>query len=163
MRELIEHWCQSRRVFFPQKQSMEVAAVSTAARDSDVTVSAVGWHGSWHEKEHGKGKSREKGKEGKKGKEKGGEKSMGKSNSGIGGTSIISEVDRTVPWLLWSLVEMGSQEGPVPSMAGASSNGTQCNGVSSFTVCCFWPWILCVATCPSSEFSSCLTCLLVVC
>ena len=30
---------------------MEVAAVSTAARDSDVTVSAVGWHGSWHEKD----------------------------------------------------------------------------------------------------------------
>ena len=41
MRELIQHWCQSRRVFF-----MEVAAVSTASRDSDVTVSAVGWHGS---------------------------------------------------------------------------------------------------------------------
>ena len=47
MRELIQHWCQSRRVFFSQKQPMEVAAVSTAAaRDSDVTVSAVGWHGS---------------------------------------------------------------------------------------------------------------------
>ena len=81
MRELIQHWCQSRRVFFPQKQPMEVAAVSTAARDSDVTVSAVGWHGLWHEKGHGKGKSREKGKgkgrgkgKGKKGKEKGGEK-----------------------------------------------------------------------------------------
>ena len=59
MRELIHHWCQSRRVFFPQKPPMEVAAVSTAARDSDVTVSAVGWHGSWHEKGHGKGKSRE--------------------------------------------------------------------------------------------------------
>ena len=41
---------------------MEVAAVSTAARDSDVTVSAVGWHGSWHEKGHGKGKSRGKAK-----------------------------------------------------------------------------------------------------
>ena len=33
MRELIQHWCQSRRVFFPQKPPMEVAAVSTAARD----------------------------------------------------------------------------------------------------------------------------------
>ena len=41
MRELIQHWCQSRRVFFPQKPTMEVAAVSTASRDSDVTVSAV--------------------------------------------------------------------------------------------------------------------------
>ena len=68
MRELIQHLCQSRRVFFPQKPPMEVAAVSTAARDSDVTVSAVGWHGSWHEKGHGKGKSREKGKVKGKGK-----------------------------------------------------------------------------------------------
>ena len=91
MRELIQHWCRSRRVFFPQKQPMEVAAVSTAARESDVTVSAVGWYGLWHEKGHGKGKSREKGKEkgkgkgkGKKGKEKGGEKGKGKSNSGKG-------------------------------------------------------------------------------
>ena len=42
MRELTQHWCQSRRVFFPQKPPMEMAAVSTAARDSDVTVSAVG-------------------------------------------------------------------------------------------------------------------------
>ena len=89
MRELIQHSCQSRRVFFPQKPPMEVAAVSTAARDSGVTVSAVGWHGSWHEKGHGKGKSREKGKgkgkgKGKKGKEKGGEKGNVKSNSGKG-------------------------------------------------------------------------------
>ena len=95
MRELIQHWCQSRRVFFPQKPPMEVAAVSTAASDSDVTVSAVGWHGSWHEKGHGKGKSREKGKEkgkgkgkGKKGKEKGGEKGKGKSNSWKGKGSL---------------------------------------------------------------------------
>ena len=91
MRELIQHWCQSRRAFLPQKPPMEVAAVSTAARDSDVTVSEVGWHGVWHEKGHGKGKSREKGMEkgtgkgkGKKGKEKGGEKGKGKSNSGKG-------------------------------------------------------------------------------
>ena len=87
MRELIQHWCQSRIVFYPQKPPMEVATVSTAARDSDVTVCAVGWHGSWHEK----GKSREKGKvkgkgkgKGKKGKEKGGEKGKEKSNSGKG-------------------------------------------------------------------------------
>ena len=56
---------------------MEVAAVSTAARDSDVTVSAVGRHGSWHEKdterERAERKERRKGKgKGKKGKEKGG-------------------------------------------------------------------------------------------
>ena len=48
-----------------------------------------------------------------------------------------SEVDRTVPWLLWSLLEMGSQEGPVHPMAGASSGGTRCNGVTSFTDCRF--------------------------
>ena len=49
---------------------MDIAAVSTAAGDSDVTVSAVGWHGSWHEKdtaletverkERGKGKAKER-------------------------------------------------------------------------------------------------------
>ena len=38
--------------------------------------------------------------EGKNGKEKGDEKDKGKSSSG-------SVVDRTVPWLLWSLLEMG--------------------------------------------------------
>ena len=76
MRELIQHWCQSRRVFFPQKPPMEVAAVSTAARDSDVTVSAVGWHGLWHEKGHGKGKSSEK----RKGERK--RKSPGKERQG---------------------------------------------------------------------------------
>ena len=140
MRELLQHWCQSRRVFFPQKPPIEVAAVSTAARDSDVTVSAVGWHGSWHEKGHGKGKSREKerGKEKAKGRErkarrKEERKAREKNNSGKG----KSEVDGTVPWLLWSLLEMGSQEGPMPSMAGASSDGTWCNGVTSFTDCCF--------------------------
>ena len=46
MRELIQHWCQSRRVFSPQKPPKEIAAVSTAASDSDVTVSAVGCYGS---------------------------------------------------------------------------------------------------------------------
>ena len=90
MRELIQHWCQSK-VFFPQKPPMKVATVSTAARNSDVTVSAIGWHGSGHEKGHDKKKSREKRKgkrkgkgQGKKGKEKGREKSEGKSNSGKG-------------------------------------------------------------------------------
>ena len=99
MRELIQHWCQLRRVFFPQKPPMEVAAVSTAAKDSDVTVSAVGWHGSWHEKGHGKGKSREKGerKRQRQGKERQGEKEERKARERatarkereIGGTSIM--------------------------------------------------------------------------
>ena len=59
LRELIQHWCRSRRVFFPQKLPMEIAAVSTNA-DSDATVSALGWYRSWHEKGHGKGKKRER-------------------------------------------------------------------------------------------------------
>ena len=46
-------------------------------------------------------------------------------------------MDGTVPWLLWSLLEMGPQECPVPSMAGASSDGTWCNGVTTFTDCRF--------------------------
>ena len=149
MRELIQRWCQSRRVFFPQKPPMEVAAVSTAARDSDVTVSAVGWHGSWHEKGHGKEKSREKRKEKRKGKRQGKERQgerrrerQGKEQQQERTGKLVarasrSEVDGTVPWLLWSLLEMGSQEGPVPSMAEASSDGTRCNGVTSFTDCCF--------------------------
>ena len=145
MRELIQHWCQSRRAFLPQKPPMEVAAVSTAARDSDVTVSEVGWHGVWHEKGHGKGKSRQKGMEkgtgkgkGKKGKEKGGEKGKGKSNSGKGKGNWWHEHHdqrRMEPFRgycghCW---KWGSQEGPVPSMAGTSSDGTRCNGVTSFT------------------------------
>ena len=60
MRELIQHWCRSRRVFFPEKPPMEIAALSTTAGDSDVTESAVGLYGTWHEKGHGKGKNREK-------------------------------------------------------------------------------------------------------
>ena len=62
MRELIQHWCRSRGVLFPQKPPMEIAAVSTTAEDSDATVSALGWYGSWHEKGHGKEKNSEKGK-----------------------------------------------------------------------------------------------------
>ena len=99
MRELIQHWSQSRRVFFPQKPPMEVAAVSTAARDSDVTVSAVGWHGSWNEKGHGEGKSRkERGKEKAKARErkarrkeerKARERATAGKEREIGGTSIM--------------------------------------------------------------------------
>ena len=59
MREL--HWCRSRRVFFPQKPPMEIAAVSTTVGDSDATESALGWYGSWQEKKHGKGKNTERG------------------------------------------------------------------------------------------------------
>ena len=101
MRELIKHWCQSRRVFFPQKPSMEVAAVSNAARDSDVTVSAVGWHGSWHEKGHGKGESsRErkgerkrkrqgKGRQGRKVEREARERATAGKEREIGGSSIM--------------------------------------------------------------------------
>ena len=39
---------------------MEIAAVSTTAGDSDATVSALGWYGSWHDKGHGKGKNNER-------------------------------------------------------------------------------------------------------
>ena len=60
MRELIQHWWLSLRVVFPQKPPVEVAAVSTAAGDSDATVSALGWYGSWQEKEHGKRKGKGK-------------------------------------------------------------------------------------------------------
>ena len=98
MRELILQWCRSRRVFSPQKPPMEIADVSAAASSSNVTVSAIGWHGSWYEKGHGKGKSGEKGKvkgkgkgKGKKGKEKGGEKGKGKSSSGKGKRSWWNE------------------------------------------------------------------------
>ena len=74
MRELIQHWCQTRRVFFPQKPPKEIAAVSTAAGDSDATVSALGWYGSWQEKGHGKGKNIEKGKGERKRKRQGKER-----------------------------------------------------------------------------------------
>ena len=134
---------------------MEVATVSTAARDSDVTVCAVGWiSGIFRARKDGK--SREKGKamkgkgkgKGKKGKEKGGEKGKGKHrNSGKGtrGNWWHEHHDQRTRWnrsvvsRLWSLLEMGSQEGPVPtpSMAGASSDGTRCNGVTAFADCCF--------------------------
>ena len=143
MRELIQHWCQSRRVFFPQKPPMGVAAVSTAARDSDVTVSAVGWHGLWHEKGHGKGKRAErKGKEKAKARRKEEEKGKGKSNSGKGEGNWWHE-HHDQRWMepsrgycghCW---KWGHKKGPVPSVAGASSDGTRCNGDSSFTDCCF--------------------------
>ena len=86
-----------------------------------------------------RGERKERGKEKAKARErKARRKARERATAGkereIGGTM---EVDGTVPWLLWSLLEMGSQEGPVPSMAGASSNGTRCNGVTSFTDCCF--------------------------
>ena len=85
MRELIQHWCQSRGVFFPQKPPMEIAAVGTAAGDSDVTVSAFAWNlarkGTRHRKQQRdevKVKGKGKGK-GKKSKEKGGEKGKERS------------------------------------------------------------------------------------
>ena len=60
------------------KTANRIVAVSTAASDSESSVSALGWHGSLPEKGHDKGKNRENGKgngrgegKGKQGKEKG--------------------------------------------------------------------------------------------
>ena len=64
----------------------------------------------------GKGKSK-----GKKGKETGGEIGKGKSNNRKKNwwhEHHDQRVNGTVPWFLWSLLEMGSQQGPVPSLAG---------------------------------------------
>ena len=71
MRELVQHWCHSPRIFSPLKPPTEIAAVSNAVDDSDATVSALGWYESWHEKGHNKGNSREKGKGKRKSKGKG--------------------------------------------------------------------------------------------
>ena len=71
MRELVQHWCHSRRIFSPLKPPTEIAAVSTAVDDSDATVSALGWYESWHEKGHNKGNNSEKGKGEREGKGKG--------------------------------------------------------------------------------------------
>ena len=96
MRELIQHWCQSRRVFFPQKPPMEVATVSTAARDSDVTVCAVGWYGILARK--GKEQRKERRKEKEKARErkarrkeerKARERATAGKEREIGGTSIM--------------------------------------------------------------------------
>ena len=127
MRELIQHWCQSRRVLSPQKPPMEIAAVSTAASDSDVTVSAVGWHGSWCEKGHGKGKSRAKRKEKGKGK--------GKGKKGKGSWWNEQQDQRwREPFRGYFCYCLKSGH---KTMAEASSDGTRCNGDTSFTVCCF--------------------------
>ena len=86
---------------------MEVAAVSTAARDSDVTVSAVGWHGSWHEKGHGKGKEqrerkgeRKRQRQERKARRKEERKARERATAGkereIGSTSMIRGGNRSV-------------------------------------------------------------------
>ena len=101
-------------------------------------------------KGHGKGKSREKGKgkgkskgKGRKGKEKRGERkareraTAGKESE-VGGTIIMIRGGQNLPWLLWSLLEMGGhKKAQCPQWQGASSDGTQCNGETFFTVCCF--------------------------
>ena len=148
MRELIQHWCQSRRVFFPQKPPMEIAAVSTAASGSDVTVSAVGWYGSWHEKGHGKGKSGVQGRRKEKAKvrerkarrkeeSKARERTAAGKEREAGGTSnrIGGGQNRSVATVV--TVGNGATRSPNASMAGTSPNGTRCNGHTSFTVCCF--------------------------
>ena len=106
-------------------------------------------------------RGKEKAKVRRKEKRKARERATAGKEREIGGTSnmIRGGWNRSVVTVV--TVVNGSQEGPVPSMAGASSDGTWCNGVTSFTDCCFGPWILCVATCSGSEFFPCLTCLLV--
>ena len=141
MRELIQHCCQSRRVF-PQKPPMEIAAVSTAAGDSDVTV----WYGSWYEEGHGKRKSREerKGertkvkvrerKARKKEERKARERATAGKEREVGGTSNMTRggPNRSVV----TVVTVGNGVMRMPSMPGTSPDGTRCNGNKSFTVCC---------------------------
>ena len=73
VRELVQHWCQSRRVFFPQKPPYGSRSCQYCCEwfRCDSVCSWLAWKG------HGQGKSREKGKvkgkgksKGKKGKEK---------------------------------------------------------------------------------------------
>ena len=103
-----------------EEPPMEVAAVSAAASDSDVTVSAVGWHGFWHEKGHGKGKSGEKGKE--KG-EKGSNMIRGGQNRSV-----------VVVCHCW---KWGQKKAQCSQWQGRRPDGTRCSGDTSFSVCCF--------------------------
>ena len=57
MRGVVQIWCRSRKTFAPLRSSVEIAAVSTAASESESCVSALGWHGSWPEEGRGKGKA----------------------------------------------------------------------------------------------------------
>ena len=117
---------------------MEIAAVSTAAGDSDATVSALGWYGSWHENGHGKGKNREKGKGKEKTKvkeRKGRRKAMaratttaGMSNlSSDGLNSFVATVDTVGKW---------GVESSLSPVARTSPDGTWCNGFKPVTFCC---------------------------
>ena len=101
MRELVQHWCHSRRIFSPLKPPMEIATVSTVVGDSDATVSALGWYESWHEKGHSKKNSREKGKG--KGKIKGKGKNSGGKGKVAGGLSNVSNggLNRFVVAHIW--------------------------------------------------------------
>ena len=78
MREFVQHWCHCRKTFALLRPSVEIAAVSTAPSESESTVSALGWRGSWPETCHGKGKGKEKGKGKGKGKGKKGKGKKGK-------------------------------------------------------------------------------------
>ena len=54
MRALIQHWCQSRRVFFPQKPPMEVAVVrkarerATAGKEREIGGTSIMIRGGWN-------------------------------------------------------------------------------------------------------------------
>ena len=62
MREIVQRWCRSRKTFASHRSSVEIAAVSTAVSESEESVSALGWHGSWPEQRPGKSKGKEEGK-----------------------------------------------------------------------------------------------------
>ena len=46
MREFVQNWCHFQKTFALLRPSVEIAAVSTAASESESIVSALGWHGS---------------------------------------------------------------------------------------------------------------------
>ena len=87
-----------------------------------------------------KGKEKEKAKE-RKARRKEERKARERATVGkereIGGTSIMIRGGQNRSVVTVVIVGNGVTKGPVPSMAGASSDGTQCNSVTSFTDCCF--------------------------
>ena len=142
MRELIQHWCQSRRVFFPQKLPMEVAAVSTAARDSEVTVSAVGWHGTKRDTVRERAERKEREKEKAKARERKARRKEERKARGGKGKGNWWHEHHDQRWMepfrgycghCWKWGHKNAQspqwQGRRPMELGAS--------VTSFTDCCF--------------------------
>ena len=87
-----------------------------------------------------RGKEKEKARERKAGRKedrKARERTTAGKEREIGGTSIMIRGGWNRFVVIVVTVGNGSQEGPMPSMAGASSNGTWCNGVTSITDCYF--------------------------